>query len=65
MRDFLINKGKFYCPPLKDLTGPFCKVFNKKLIDLLLFLLQKILRGEKKLLKLIQVNWVENVPNWK
>ena len=50
LRDFLINKGKFYVPPQRDLTSKFCK---------------EILSGEKKLLKLKDVLWVEEVPNWK
>ena len=26
LREFLIHKGKFYTPPIKDLTNKFCRV---------------------------------------
>ena len=32
LRDFLINKGQYYCPPLKDLTDKFCSVIFPKFI---------------------------------
>ena len=37
LRDFLINKGKFYCPPLKDLSSGYSKALfssRKKLLKL-------------------------------
>ena len=49
MRDFFINQGKYYVPPKKDLTSAFCR---------------DILAGKKKLMKLNQVLWVEEVPRW-
>lgn len=26
LRDFLVNTGGYYCPPLKDMTNSFCRV---------------------------------------
>ncbi len=49
MREFLINTGGYYAPPLRDLTNDFCR---------------RLLKGEKKLLLSKDVLWVENVPNW-
>ena len=49
MRDFFINQGKYYVPPKKDLTSAFCR---------------DILAGNKKLMKLNSVLWVEEVPRW-
>ena len=49
MRDFFINSGKYYVPPIRDLTSAFCR---------------DILAGKKKLMKLSSVLWVEEVPHW-
>ena len=44
MREFLTNKCKLYCPPIRDLTEKFC---------------ENILSGKKKLLKVSKVKWIE------
>ena len=62
LREFLINTGGYYAPPLRDLTNDFCKVQIADIRFLIFF--QKLLKGEKKLLKAQNVLWVENVPNW-
>ena len=49
LREFLVNTCHYHCPPNRDLTKKFTK---------------EILSGKKKLLKLTEVNWVENVPLW-
>ena len=45
----MVNTCHYHCPPNRDLTKKFTK---------------EILSGKKKLLKLTEVSWVENVPLW-
>lgn len=49
LREFWVNKGNYYVPPIQDLNNDFCRM---------------VLSGHKKLLKFNEVLWVEDVPNW-
>jgi hypothetical protein len=48
LRDFLINSGGYYVPPLKDLTNDFCRVKN---ITFILILFRNCLQVRKSSLK--------------
>ena len=50
LRDFFANKCKLYVPPSRELTTQFSR---------------KILSGEKKLLELDKVNWIQDIPHMK
>ena len=45
-----MNTGGYFVPSMRDLTCKFCR---------------DVLAGKKKLLKAVNVKWVEQVPNWK